>query len=289
MNTIDEKFLFSLNVPKHFGETGFNMYEAYICLQLSQASYLPIEKQRKILKKYKFTNFKSFAKDTTYAFICKKKGTLFIVIRGTDFANEKDILDNLKIEKVKEGSGKVHGGYKKHLDKVWNDIIAAIAKSTFDNIIVTGHSMGAACGQIVNYRLPGTKGYYFGSARSVNSKIYKTQKSFVYHIQNKYDLVPNLPPRLFGFRLIGQKYELRYGSLKPASQKLCSMLYVIFYSILFLGITAVAKLFEFKEKMKNLLLINHRASGYHKNLEAYIVNETFLLLHQQNKIKKLKD
>jgi hypothetical protein len=288
MSIIDEKFLFSLNVPKHFGETGFNMYEAYLCLQLSQLSYLPIDKQRKHLKKRKFTCFKSFAKDTTYAFMCKKNGTLYIVIRGTDFSSEADIFDNLKIEKVKEGSGKVHIGYKKHLDKVWREIVAAIAKMKFENIIVTGHSMGAGCGQIVNYRLPGTKGYYFGSPRSVDSTIYKNQKSFVYHIQNKYDLVSSLPPRLFGFRLIGQKYDLKYGSLKPASQKLFNMLYVIFYSILFLGIWGCAKLFGVKDKMKNLLLLNHRASGYHKNLEAYIVRETTMLLRYKKKIKNIK-
>ena len=70
---INESLLFSLNIPKRLGDISFDLNEAYTCLQLSQVAYLSIEKQRKKLKKYDFKCIKSFSKENTYAFICKKK------------------------------------------------------------------------------------------------------------------------------------------------------------------------------------------------------------------------
>jgi len=283
---VNEELLFSLNIPKRLGDIGFDLNEAYTSLQLSQVAYLSIEKQRKKLKKYGFKCVKSFSKENTYAFICKKKGTLFIVFRGTDFSDPRDIADNLNVKKVKDGNGKVHAGYKEHLDRVYKDIINAISGTKFKNIIVTGHSMGGGVGQIVNHRLSGTKGYYFGGTRSVNSLIYKNQKSFVYHIQNEFDIVPNLPPRLFGFRLLGGTYILKYGKLYPRPQRMSEMCYVIFYTFAFLGMFVFAKIFGVKEKLKNLILINHKVADYHKNFEAYLVEETFNILRYEKKIKK---
>jgi len=284
---INESLLFSLNIPKRLGDIGFDLHECYVALQLSQVAYLTIEKQRKKLKKYGFNCFHSFVKENTCVFICKKKGTLYIVIRGTDFSDRRDIVDNLNIKKVKDGSGKVHAGYKEHLDRVWKDVLKAIAGIKFKNIIVTGHSMGGGVGQIINHRLPGTKGYYFGSTRSVNSYIFKNQKSFVYHVQNEYDLVPHTPPRLFGYRLSGETFILKYGKLRARPQYLSELFYTIFYMFLFLGMFIFAKLFGVKEKLKDLVLVNHKIADYHRNLEAYIVEETFNMLRYEKNLKKL--
>ena len=288
MKTVSEELLFSLNIPKKLGLDNFNLHEAYVCLQLCQLSYLTIDTQRKILKKYKFNKFKTFSVLNTYAFICIKNKTLFITFKGSDFTDPSDIVDNLKIEKVKEGKGKVHLGYKEHIDRIWLDLLKEISKIKFDNIIITGHSMGGAVGQIANYRLPGTKGYYFGSARSVNSTIYKNQKSFVYHIQNEYDLITNFPPKLFfGFRLIGTRFVLKYGKLYLRPQSLFEIFYGIFYMLAFLFLLGISKIFGIKNKMKDLLLKNHEIIYYHRNLEAYIVEESFSILRNEKKTKNI--
>jgi len=286
MKPVNEKLLFSLKIHKQLAEIGFNPYEAYTCLQLSQVSYLHIDKQRKKLKKYNFSYFRSFTKENTYAFICKKNDIVYITFRGTDFSNKNDILDDLDIKKVKEGVGHVHKGYKRHLDRVWKDILLELSKINFSRIVITGHSMGGAVGQIANYRLPGSKGYFFGSSRSVDSKIYKDQKSFIYHIQNEYDLVSTLPPKLLGFRLLGERYILKYGKLYPRTQSLFEIFYTIMYMIFFLTIYGVTKIFGVKDKIKNLLWKNHEIADYHTNLEAYIVEETFNILRYEKKIKK---
>jgi len=94
MKIVDEELLFSLNIPKLLGEIGFNICEAHLCLQLSQVSYLSVDKQRKIMKKYKFKRFKSFSKLNTHAYMCSKNDTLFIIFRGSDLSNKNDIIDN---------------------------------------------------------------------------------------------------------------------------------------------------------------------------------------------------
>jgi hypothetical protein len=247
----------------------FDLHEAYNCLKLCEISYYSMDVQIKDLKKLKFKKFKSFQKENTYAFSCKKDGILYLVFRGSD--NAQDILDDLDVKKVREGNGKVHAGYKRHLDRVWKDVKNYLSKQKYKKLVVTGHSMGGAVGQIVNYRLPKTVGYYFGSARSVNSKIYYDQKSYVYQIQDKYDLVTNLPPKfIFDFRLTGTKFVLEYGKLYNKNQSLFDVLYTIFYMIAFLIIKLFSLFFNFSNFMSDLLVINHKIADYRRNLEAYI-------------------
>jgi hypothetical protein len=284
---INEELLFSLNIPAHLGDIGFDLHECYTSLQLCQVAYLTVEKQREKLKKYGFKCFKSFVKENTCAFICKKQGTLFIVFRGTDFSDPRDISDNLNIRKVNDGKGKVHAGYKEHLDRVWRDILKAISANKFRNIIVTGHSMGGGVGQIINHRLPGTKGYYFGSTRSVNSRIFKNQKSFIYHIQNSYDLVPNTPPRIFGYRLLGEAFILEYGKLYSRPKRLGEIFYTLFYMFAFIGMFTFTKMFGVNERIKDIILTHHKIADYHKNFEAYVVEETFNMLRYEKKLKKI--
>jgi hypothetical protein len=249
----------------------FDIYEAYTCLQLCQISYLLLDTQKKNLKKLKFKKFKEFQKENSYAFSCVKDGILYLVFRGSDFSKIGDISDDLDIKKTKEGIGEVHAGYKKHLDRIWKDIRNYISKQKYKKIIITGHSMGAACGQIINYRLSNTVGYYFGSARSVDSKIYRDKNYCVFHIQNEYDLVTNFPPKfIFDFRLIGTKFVLKYGELYERQQTSKEIFYTVFYMFLFLIVKLISIIFGLNNKMSNLLLKNHKIADYHKNLRAYI-------------------
>lgn len=286
MKNISNNSLFSFSVPKKFGDKGFNLYEAYTCLQLCQLSYLSVTKQKTTLKQNKFIKFKGFSSENTYAFASVKDKTMYIVFRGSDLSDFDDIFDNLDIEKTEEGIGKVHAGYKKHLDRIWKNICLYISKNKCEKIIITGHSMGGAVGQIASYRLPGTVGYFFGSARSVDNKIYKSQKSHIYQIQNKYDVVTNFPPKfLFGFRLMGEKYVLKYGELYFRQQKLSEVFYSIGYMMLFLMVKLLSKIFRFNDKMCNILVKNHIVSSYHKNFEAYAVEEIFSMLGHEKMLK----
>lgn len=255
---------------------------------LSQISYMPIDKQQKILRKNKFKKFKAFSNENAYAFSCIKDGILYVVFMGTNFDNIEDIKDNLDVAKVKFGRGKVHAGYKRHLDKIWKQLVNHISVSMYEKIIVTGHSMGAAVGQIMNARIAGTMGYYFGSPHVVDKKTCKYNKSFVYNIQNEYDLVTNLPPKLFfGFRSLGTKFILKYGKLSIRNRTLTEYFYTVFYMIAFLLLLLFSKIFGVKDGLKNILVKNHELIDYHRNLEACLVEEMFTMFRNKNKIKKL--
>ena len=114
---------------------------------------------------------------------------------GTD--NFKDWLSDLEAYEIcehKEYPGKVHDGFAKRLDYLWNQI----KLPPVGDIYVIGHSLGGALATLASVRLKSLGYnpivYTFGSPR-VGNKTFSEQ----YHITNyerwvnRFDVVPHVP------------------------------------------------------------------------------------------------
>lgn len=150
----------------------------------------------------------------TQSFIAAKGDHLVVCFRGTGSGKDWVVDANLFKTDSFDGKGRVHRGFKSALDSVWDRITATLG--TFDEekkVFFTGHSLGAALAQLAAYR-QATSGvnpvagvYVYGSPR-IGNPAYKTaynseigDKSFL-HINNS-DLVPQVPPRILGYRHVG--------------------------------------------------------------------------------------
>lgn len=134
--------------------------------------------------------------------------SIYVVIRGS--SSKMNWLDDLEVRKVDyitypQCDCKVHNGFYRSALGVSNHTIGAV--KTLQNIyptysvIVTGHSYGASCGQLLAMELERngikSKVYNFGQPRVGDSKY----ASFVNTIINEYyrvthnkDMVPHVPP-----------------------------------------------------------------------------------------------
>ena len=189
---------------------------AMVLADLSHLAYLKpefIEKQMTQWHYHSFTWIEDVNTDTQ-SFVAAKGEHLVVCFRGTGSGKDWVVDANLFKTDSFDGKGRVHRGFKSALDSVWDRIAATL--STFGDdkkVFFTGHSLGAALAQLAAYR-QATSGtnpvagvYVYGSPR-IGNPTYKTvynkhigDKTFL-HINNL-DLVPQVPPRILGYRHVG--------------------------------------------------------------------------------------
>ncbi|WP_020567558.1 lipase family protein [Neolewinella persica] len=188
-------------------------------MTLADFSHLAYLNPDFIEKQLRQWGYHSFAwiedgKTDTQSFVVAKDNHIVVCFRGT--GSGQDWIVDAKLLKTSsiDGKGRVHRGFKSALDSVWDRI--AMTLSTFDDnkkVYFTGHSLGAALAQLAAYRQaisgPNKVGgvYVYGSPR-VGNRDYKAaydgllqDKTFL-HINNT-DLVPQVPPRILGYRHLG--------------------------------------------------------------------------------------
>lgn len=153
-------------------------------------------------------------KSDTQSFVAAKDNHLVVCFRGT--GSGRDWIVDAKILKTDsfDGKGRVHCGFKSALDSVWDRISSTMGTYSNDKeVFFTGHSLGAALAQLAAYRQAITGPnrvagvYVYGSPR-VGNRDFKAaydgllqDKTFL-HINNT-DLVPQVPPRILGYRHLG--------------------------------------------------------------------------------------
>ena len=78
-----------------------------------------------------------------------------LAFRGTEPGSFKDILADIKAWPAdSETIGNVHAGFKGEVDKIWPAVTKWLKnKNKKDNLIITGHSLGAAMATIITSRL----------------------------------------------------------------------------------------------------------------------------------------
>jgi len=157
---------------------------------------------------YKDTLYDSKTDLQGFIGILSSTKSIYVVIRGS--SSKMNWLDDLEVRKVEyttypQCDCKVHNGFYRSALGVSNHTISAV--KTLQNIyptysvIVTGHSYGASCGQLLAMELERngikTKLYNFGQPR-VGDNIYapfvKTIINEYYRITHNKDMVPHVPP-----------------------------------------------------------------------------------------------
>lgn len=180
-----------------------------------------------------FTLVDTFSKEGTQAFLCTKeyemdggtkKTVAFLSFRGTEPKQFEDIKTDVRARliEVDVGHEKVefHSGFYDSLGLIKDELAKEIAAAKYDQLFVTGHSLGGALA-IIYTRLfaPSSNGacYTFGAPPVGAVEVQNGLKTPVYEIINELDIVPRLPnPWLVGFtslllkiiRLLGKVFTI---------------------------------------------------------------------------------
>lgn len=132
------------------------------------------------------------------------QGRAIIAFRGTQPDSIADLLSDLLVPLVSwKGVGRVHVGFRQALDFVLADIQRWIDQTAPSELLITGHSLGAAMATLLAGLYPSAELVTFGSPRVGNSTFAaalgaRRVRRYVDHT----DIVAHVPVKapLFGYR-----------------------------------------------------------------------------------------
>jgi triacylglycerol lipase len=149
----------------------------------------------------------AFAEGSASGYIAQLESDCILVFRGTVSAGiqwESAIqqwLTNLDFHQVAVSGGRVHRGFHRALDAVWQQITLQLQnlESTRGRLWITGHSLGGALAILAGSRLHdegvAVAGVYaFGAPAVGDADFAGRYKPAVHRIENVCDLVCHLPP-----------------------------------------------------------------------------------------------
>ena len=142
--------------------------------------------------------------ETTNCYLAWRPHWLLVAFRGTQPDQLQDVFDDLNARPEAVTSGKVHGGFKAALDRIWPQLqprLDALARTR--TVWFCGHSLGAALATLAAERYQGTRGVCtLGSPRvgdpqfvaAFNARFADRSWRFVHD----HDVVTHVPPRQLG-------------------------------------------------------------------------------------------
>lgn len=151
----------------------------------------------------------------------KKYKSIFVAFRGSD--NIFNWLNNIRIVKVNPYRNYPEAGvetgffnmYKKLDSKIYGDIIKLSIKYNNTNIMITGHSLGAALSTLLAFDVLHDSVYdgfnvhsliTFGSPRVGNKQFSDLVSNITsYRVTHYYDLVPHLPFEFLDYHHVRQE------------------------------------------------------------------------------------
>jgi pimeloyl-ACP methyl ester carboxylesterase len=217
------------------GDPGWSL-EA-ICAELCRLAYLRHESpeepaQRALLERAvheaglsDFT-FLSDARCDAQGFAARTQDHAFIVYRGTQGDRWKDLLsDLLCIPRRWQGPGWVHWGFWRAESALWPQVAGWLDRHPQAEIVVTGHSLGAAMATITAARLPAALLVTFGSPR-VGTRAFARgfDQGRVRRYVDCCDGVARVPPPWGFVHLRGERYIDRLGNVRAVSPNLLERL-----------------------------------------------------------------
>jgi len=204
-------------------------YQPDNALTLVKLARVAYQREEEIAQQFASWGFSQFAFVTTptpeeaydtQAFIVANSDLIFVIFRGSESRTDwKNNLDFVLIQgyggRVDEVQGRVHRGFSRALDSVWEQVKQIIAQfqDQGQTLWFTGHSLGAALATLAVSRLvlaedkPVGGLYTYGSprvgdrvfAQNFNNQFKAQSFRFVNHI----DIVTRLPPRQAGYSHVG--------------------------------------------------------------------------------------
>ncbi|MCL2293910.1 MAG: lipase family protein [Spirochaetes bacterium] len=239
-----------------------------------------------------FDEFKAFlGRNVAKCFVAKRKNSLIVVFRGTDYRFPDIIhafIADLKITMSPErDKGLVHSGFQAVLDEIWEGkgmlyehLSEQKEKNPSLRIFFAGHSLGGALSLISASRFPAANCVYtFGCPRAGNKEFTDSIKPNVYRIVNNNDIVTELPLKKIIIIKTADKYshagELKFinseGKLKNKNENKLALL----ENIEEMNLPAKASFFE--EFVVNL--VKTRASYFVDHSPYYYAAKLWNIYH----------
>ncbi|MEO8135818.1 MAG: lipase family protein, partial [Betaproteobacteria bacterium] len=134
--------------------------------------------------------------------------------RGTE-QGLADWMTNLSLGKKRweQGPARVHGGFLRALDSVWDEIAAELDRLSCP-LFYTGHSLGGALATLAGARRTPVAIYTFGSPRVGDAAFVTLTAGLPIHrVDDDRDVVPTVPPQWLGFRHAGALKTVRESGI----------------------------------------------------------------------------
>lgn len=152
----------------------------------------------------------------TQAFLAGSKDVVILVFRGTE--SIRDWITDVKIKLVPSptGIGRVHFGFNKALNVIWDELSSTITSWDVSNKLwVSGHSLGGALATLTVDRLTengvSVQGMYTFGQPMAGDKDFKDNFDFKmkgrsFRFVDDEDIVPKIISSLLGYRHIEKEY-----------------------------------------------------------------------------------
>ena len=195
--------------------TTYRYQNAVLMAKASQLAYQSPEIIQEKVSKWGFPQFAFFDRKETQAFVAGNTEMILVAFRGTEPRKLKDWMTDMQFRRKPGPYGKVHRGFLKSLNNVWDDIQNALTsfQDQGQSVWFTGHSLGAALATLAVAQMgeaakPVNGLYTFGQPR-VGGKNFARNfnldfKDITFRFVNNNDVVTRVPTRELGFRHIGQ-------------------------------------------------------------------------------------
>jgi hypothetical protein len=179
-----------------------------LCAELARLAYCNDgERRRRSLARVELVERAFLDRDGTQVLVAGGGGRAFVAFRGTD--DPKALWRDLEVpfEPWKMG-GRVHAGFAKYLSPVCEAVRQVVEALAGDDLVFTGHSLGAAAATLTESLWPGATLCTFGSPRVGDADFAATVPAErVDRFVDCCDKVCQVPPEGLGYVHVG---ALRY-------------------------------------------------------------------------------
>ena len=188
--------------------------------QLAQIAYLDDKAAAKAGANLGYSGHKFFEHEGAQCHAFWDKTVFVLAFRGTEPDELSDLLADLNaIPRGAMTHGLVHSGFRKEVDKLWDDIALLQHKHQKKELWITGHSLGAAMATICTSRMeeytPVKQLTTFGSPRVGTRKFVKNISTPHLRFVNNNDLVTKVPLFIMGYKHHGVlQYINFYGNIR---------------------------------------------------------------------------
>lgn len=193
---------------------GFDAQLALTTVQLSRLAYRPLAQVEHELGPMELNGYHRFSAASTQAFIAQGVRRRFLIFRGTESDNATDWIRDAEFRPVAGVFGtRVHSGFRRALDEVWNDVLP-FASQPDRELVITGHSLGAGLAVLAAARLvaagtPVADVYTYGGPRNGLKPFSAAYNSRLgpntYRVINHIDIVTRVPLLLQGYSHVGRR------------------------------------------------------------------------------------
>ena len=275
----------------------FSFQNALAFANASSLAYTEPDEYKKVLTEWGFLKVYPLDKGGTQGFVAKKNDILLIAFRGTEKSKIEDILADVLVFQKNTQLGKIHYGFLKALQFIWEDLLKALEELQDNNqdIWITGHSLGGALATLAAAKLASEgkqniKGIYtYGKPRVGNmdfklnfEKLFKTSAYRITNFRDPVSIIPFSFSRILKWNIAlqykhsGQMVLFNESGNIAKDNEACSRTALIWLS---LGIAVVAVLIKLLRKIKvagklldyiNSLAEPHAIEKYIENIKKNI-------------------